>query len=143
MTRFGKSSVAWLLCGSLAASAGLLVLRTSTLGADKAARSIEKLRQSEEALAKLKGQLARWKAENAGGGAGMPRVEPVALSADFSPGELPGIGKVLAGMYAENGFLNLKQFIFEWRDAPGTKDPGAVDGRTARLTVVGEKVFLK
>ncbi len=54
----------------------------------------------------------------------------MALSADFAPKEFPGIDKVLAGMYTENGSLNLKNFVLEI---------GA--GGTAHITLVGDKIF--
>ena len=143
MTRFGKTSFTWLVAGSLVAAGGALAWRVTASGAEKADRALQQLKQSEDEFARVKAQLARWELAQAVGGVGVPRVEPVALSADFSPAELPGIGRVLAGMYAEHGFLNLKQFVFELREASGPTDGTNVGGRVARITVHGEKVFLQ
>jgi len=56
----------------------------------------------------------------------------VSLTADFAPNELPGINRVLAGMYADHGYLNLKSFDFAW---------GA--GGNVHVAVTGDKVFLQ
>ncbi|MDZ4202955.1 MAG: hypothetical protein U1C96_12510 [Gallionella sp.] len=137
MTRFGKKSITLLVVGSLVAGLGAMAVHMTMVSAEKSKRSLEALAQSEAEFGRVKEQLDRWLKVQATGEVTVPRVEPVALSADFSPEEFPGINRVLAGMYADNGFLNLRSFVFT---LSGTAGPG---GNVAHVTVSGEKVFMQ
>jgi len=136
MTRFGKKSFIWLVAGSLVAAGGAMAWRVADVGAQQAQGALLQVEKSEADLASLKTRLMQWGIAHPPGSmdgqTGVLHVEPVALNADFSPGEFPGIGQVLAGMYTERGSLNLKSFNMEF----GT-------GGTAHVTVVGEKVFVQ
>lgn len=138
MTRFGKTSLIWLLAGSLVAAGGAVTWRVAAAGARQAQDALSQVDKSEADLVSLKTQLLRWeKAHPPGSMAGQKstvslRIEPVALNADFAPREFPGIGPVLAGMYTEHGSLKLKSFNLEL---------GA--GGVAHVAVLGDKVFMQ
>lgn len=143
MTRFGKKSITLLVAGSLLTAASGLALRLTMISADKTGKALQELTRSEEEFGRVQQQLARWNKVQAGGGAVVPRVEPVALTADFSPEELPRINRVLAGMYADNGSLDLKSFVFEWSTTGQGGAGAATSGaRVAHVSVLGNKVFL-
>ena len=144
MTNFGKTSLIWLLAGSLVAASGVMAWRVAAVGAKQAQDALQQVDKSEADLAALKTRLAQWqKAHPPGslGSKGIIRIEPVALTADFAPREFPGIGKVLGGMYTENGSLKLKSFNLELGAGAGT-GIGAGAG-TMHLTVLGDKVFMQ
>jgi len=135
MTRFGKKSLIWLVAGSLVVAAGAAAWRVTEIGAAQAKESLRQVEKSEADLGRLKTQLAQWEKAHPPGslvGKASVRIEPVALSADFSPHELPGMGQVLAGMYVEHGFLSLKSFSLDI----GT-------GGTAHVAMAGDKMFVK
>lgn len=137
MTRFGKKSLTLLVAGSLVLAGSGLAWRVASVGAQQAREALRQVEKSEADLANLKTQLAKWAqthdlGDAAGKGKqGVLQIEPVALTADFSPGEFPGIGRVLSGMYTENGSLNIKSFTLEI---------GA--GGAAHVTLLGDKIFI-
>lgn len=114
--------IAWLAAGW--AGAGL----------EQAKSAVRKVEQAEKDLATLNEQVLRW--EKAGAQS-LGSVEPVALDAKFLPSELPRSALLLAGLYANHGYFNLRHFAFSWGETGGD---GA--GSVARMTVEGEKVFL-
>jgi outer membrane protein OmpA-like peptidoglycan-associated protein len=136
MTNFGKKSLTWLVVGSLVAAGGGVAWRVASVGAQQAQEALRQVERSEADLANLKTRLAKWLQTHDLGDAadqgklGALQIEPVALTADFSPKEFAGIDSVLSGMYTENGSLNLKSFILE---------TGA--GGTAHITLLGDKIF--
>jgi len=136
MTRFGKKSLTWLVVGSLVAAGGGVAWRVTGIGAQQAQEALRQVEKSEADLASLKTRLAKWQQTHDPGDAadrgklGVVQIEPVALSADFSPREFSGIDRVLSGMYTENGSLNLKSLTLE-----------IGSGGTAHITVLGDKIF--
>jgi len=134
MTRFGKTSLLWLLAGSLVAAGGAVAWRVATAGAKQSHDALLQVEKSESDLIGLKSRLLLWEKAHPpskiAGVNGILRIEPVALSANFSPREFPGIGEVLTGMYTQHGSLQLKSFVLEW-GASGA----------AHLAVFGDKVF--
>ncbi len=131
MTHFGKTSFLWLLAGSVALAVGMLTHSVINANVKRTDSSLQQLKQSEEEFARVKTQLAKWERAKASGAVTLPRVQPVALTAEFAPEELPGISRVLSGMYADHGFLNLKSFTYQW----GTN-------KTVHMEVLGDKIFL-
>lgn len=136
MTNFGKKSLLWLFAGSLIAAGGGVAWRVTAAAMMRAEESLRQVEKSEADLFILNSRLKQWqKAHPPGslaGSAGGPHIEPVALSADFSPGEFLHIGQMLAGMYTERGALNLKSFTLEM---------GA--NGTAHVVVSGDKIFVQ
>lgn len=135
MTRFGKKSLIWLVAGSLVAASGAAAWRVTSTGAKQAQDSLQQVVKSEADLASLKASVAQWEKNYPPGsitGQGVLRIEPVALTAEFSPREFPDLGLVLGGMYTEHGSLNLKSFNLEI----------VTDGKV-RVALLGDKVFVQ
>jgi hypothetical protein len=136
MTHFGKKSLIWLIAGSLVAASGAVAWRVTATGAKQAQDALLQVERSETDLATLKTRLLKWEKAHPPGSLARPtgvlRIEPVALTADFSPHEFTGIQPVLTGMYIEHGSLKLKSLALEI---------GA--GGAAHLAVLGDKVFVQ
>ena len=136
MTRFGKTSLTWLVVGSLVAAGSGVAWHVASIGARQAQESLRQVEKSEAGLVNLKTRLEKWlQTHDLGdvadqGKLGALQIEPVALTADFSSKEFSGIDSVLSGMYTENGSLNLKSFSLEI---------GA--GGNAHITLLGDKIF--
>lgn len=135
MTRFGKKSLIWLVAGSFVAAGGAAVWRVTATGAKQAQDALQQVAKSEADLVRLKASVEQWgKIYPPGSIAaqGALRIEPVALTADFSQREFPELGQVLAGMYTEHGSLNLKSFNLE-----------VVAGGKTHVALLGDKVFVQ
>ena len=135
MTLFGRRSLTWLVVGSLVAAGGAAAWRVTSVGAQQAQDALRQVESSEADLASLKARLAKWQqthdlGDAADKGKWTLQIEPVALTADFSPKEFSGIDHVLSGMYTENGSLKLKSFTLEI----GT-------GGTTHIAILGDKIF--
>jgi hypothetical protein len=131
MTRFGKKSFIWLAVGSIAVAGGLVAYTVVHNSAEKTHQAMQQLVQSEAEFVRVKAQLAKWEKARASGSVVMPRVEPVSLTASFAPDEVLDISRVLGGMYAEHGYLNLKSFTL------------TRSGASLQVAVLGDKVFLQ
>lgn len=134
MTLFEKKSLAWLVVGSIVAAGGGMAWHATSVGLLQAQESLRQVKKSETDFADLKTRLAKWIQTHDQGKADQGKlvalkIEPVALSADFAPGELSGIGAVLSGMYSENGSLNLKSFTLNV-------------GTSTHITLFGDKIFI-
>ena len=136
MTHFGKKSLIWLVAGSLVAASGAVAWHVTSIGAKQAHDALQQVERSETDLVTLKTRLLQWeKAHPPGSMAGLTnilRIEPVALTADFTPREFTNIEPVLTGMYVEHGSLKLKSL-----------DLAVGATGAAHLAVLGDKVFVQ
>lgn len=125
----------FLAVASLLLAAAWLAAGWAGAGLEQARAGMQKVEQAEKDVATLKEQLARWEAV---GKRSMGSVEPVALNAKFLPAELPKSATLLAGLYAQHGYFNLRHFSLSWGSGAGAEAVGDI----ALMTVAGEKVFL-
>ncbi|MDP1605164.1 MAG: hypothetical protein Q8L93_00710 [Rhodocyclaceae bacterium] len=129
-----NKSFIFLVAASLALGFAWLFAGWAGAGLGQAKTAVQRVGQAEKDLATLNEQVLRW--EKAGAQS-LGSVEPVALDAKFLPSELPKSALLLAGLYADHGYFNLRRFVFSWGETGGD-----VAGSVARMTVEGEKVFL-
>ena len=130
-----NKSFVFLVIGSLLAGLGWLAAAWAGAGLAQVQTAVQGVARAEPDLVALKEQVVRW--EQAGA-VTIVSVEPVALGAKFAPGELPRSAQLLAGLYGEHGYFNLRHFVLSWGADGGA---GAADGM-ANMTVEGEKIFL-
>lgn len=134
MTHFEKKSLIWLLAGSLVLAGSAMAWRVAATGSSQAHDALHQVEKSQADFDSLKARLSLWESTHPEGTAaqgGVLHIEPVALTADFTPQEFSGIGTVLAGMYTKNGSLNLKSFVIDFKDG------------NAHLAVLGDKAFVQ
>lgn len=132
----------FLAIASLLLAAAWLAAGWAGAGLKQVQAAMQKVEQAEKDIATLKDQLARWEAA---GKRSLGSVEPVALDAKFLPSELPKSAVLLAGLYGDHGYFNLRHFSLSWGSGAGAPVVGEVAsaaGDIALMTVAGEKVFL-
>lgn len=129
-----NKSLIFMVVAALGLGLAWLFAAWAGAGLQQAQAAVGKVEQAEKGLVALKEQLTRW--ENAGSQT-LGSVEPVALNAIFLPAELPKSAQLLAGLYADHGYFNLRQFSLSWGDNDKS-DSGSV----AQMTVNGEKIFI-
>jgi len=136
-----NKSFIFLAIASLLLAAAWLAAGWAGAGQRQAQAAMQKLERAEKDVATLKEQLARWEAL---GKRSLGSVEPVALDAKFLPAELPRSAALLAGLYADHGYFNLRHFSLSWGSGAGTDggDGAGHVGDIAIMSVAGEKVFL-
>jgi len=127
-----KKPFIFLVLASILFAVGWLAFGWAGAGLDKAQAGKQAVEKAEKDLADLKAQLALW--EQAGQRT-VASVQPVALEAKFAPHELPKTAELLAGLYADRGYFNLRSFSLSWGEAEGS-------GSVAQMSVTGEKVFV-
>jgi len=132
----------FLAIASLLLAAAWLAAGWAGAGQRQAQAAMQRVEQAERDVAALEQQLLRWEAV---GKRALGSVEPVALDAQFLPAELPRSAALLAGLYADHGYFNLRHFSLAWGSGAGAD--GAAEavghvGDVVRMTVAGEKVFL-
>ena len=127
-----KSFIFMSLASVLMAAAWLFAAWAST-GMTQAKTAALQMNQTEQDLAHFKQELARWEMV---GVHALGSVEPVLLDTKFVPTELPKSAQLLAGLYADHGYFNLRHFLFSWNTG------NAETNNVATMIIEGEKVFL-
>ena len=128
-----NKSFIFMSIASLLLGIAWLFVTWSGTGLTQARAAAQQIERSEQDLAVFKRELARW--EQVGVHA-LGSVEPVSLDTKFLPTELPKSAQILAGLYADHGYFNLRHFRFSWGQG------NAETGNVANMIVEGEKVFL-